>query len=138
MKIDKTQMVAMTKALQIYPKMVKDNLRGARKVADWLTENHRDLPHVESVKQRIGDMGMLRYWPYVRIMLNEDSLGITMKDVVRLLYDGHPCIWVYGPGPYDPSGIVINCQTLYHGTRRFPGNERVVFKRFKEILAKKR
>jgi len=139
MKIDKTQMVAMTKALQIYPKTVKDNLKGAKKVADWLTKEMKKLPHIKSVYQGIAEMGILRGWPYVRVTLDEESLGMKTQDVVNLLYDGEPCIWTHVPAL--GSGIAwieISCQTLYHGTRKFPGNERLVFKRFKEILTKKR
>jgi hypothetical protein len=139
MKIDKTGMVAMTKALQIYPKTVKDNLKGAKKVADWLTKEMKKLPRIKSVYQGIGETEMLKGWPYVCIVLDEDSLRLTTEEVVNLLYDSKPSIWTQGPSPPScRSGIVINCQTLYHGTRKFPGNERLVFKRFKEILAKKR
>jgi L-seryl-tRNA(Ser) seleniumtransferase len=139
MKIDKTGMVAMTKALQIYPKTVKDNLKGAKRVADWLTKEMKKLPNIKLVEQDIGQTGMLRYWPYVRIMLNEETLGLTRQDVVSLLYDGDPCIWTHSPAlGGDTNVIEISCQTLYHGTRKFPGNERIVYKRFREILTKKR
>jgi hypothetical protein len=139
MKIDKTEMAAVTKALQIYPKTLEDNMKGSRKVAQWLTEKLRQLPHINSVETIIADQGYLRSWPYIRMTLNEDTLGLKTDDVVNLLYDGEPCIWVYGPRKsYASGGIAINCQTLYHGTRRFPGNERLVFKRFREILTQRR
>jgi L-seryl-tRNA(Ser) seleniumtransferase len=139
MKIDKTQMVALTKALQMYPQLIEDNLDGAKKVAKWLVEVLSKLPHVESVEWKIGKMGTLRYWPIVCLRLDESGLGMKTQQVVNLLYDGDPCIWVVGPESYYcPGGISINCQTLYHGTRKSPGNERIVFKRFKQILTKKR
>jgi len=139
MKIDRTQMVAMTKALQIYHKTVEDNLKGAEKVAKWLVEEFSKLPHIKFVEQKRAEMGPERYWPLVSLKLDEDSLGLTTQDVINLLYDGKPCIWAKGVDSfYCPGGITISCQTLYHGTRKFPGNERIVLKRFKEILTEKR
>lgn len=140
LKVDKTQMVALTKAVQMYPKLVESDMKGATKVAKWLVTQLSKLPHVESVTWKIAEMGMVRPWPIVCLKLNEQTLGITTKDVINLLYDSNPSIWVYG---YDiphccPGAITLCTQTLYHGTRKFPGNERIVFKRFKEILTKKR
>jgi len=67
-----------------------------------------------------------------------------MDEVASMLQLGNPPIWLYGPKSYSRvhfyknPGLTMNCQTLYHGTRKFPGNERLVVKRFEEILTKKR
>ena len=144
-KIDKTEMIAMTKALQIYPRTVKDNLRGAKRVAAFLEKELKKLPHVKSVVTKIPEIGVNRSWPVVGVELDEESLEMTMDNVADQLGRGSPPIFVSGPSdkgsrtdfPGEPC-IAINCQTLYHGTRKIPGNERIVLKRFKEILTKKR
>ena len=69
--------------------------------------------------------------------------GWTGIDGGRLQLDDPP-IWIYGPKGYsrihfyEEPGITINYQTLYQGAWKFPGNERIVIKRFKEILTSRR
>jgi len=71
-------------------------------------------------------------------------LDASQDEVASMLQLGNPPIWLYGPKSYSRvhfyknPGLTMNCQTLYHGTRKFPGNERLVVKRFEEILTKKR
>ena len=144
MKIDKSEMVAMTRALQLYPKTVEENVRGANQAAEWLEVELRKLPHVKSVKRRTALVGNERSWPLVGVAIDEKGLGMNMEEVESRLQLGDPPIWVYGPKGYsrihfyEEPGITINCQTLYQGAWKFPGNERIVLKRFKEILTSRR
>jgi len=142
MKIDKTQMVAVTKALQRYPQEVEEAMKFGHKVADWLVGELNTIPHIKDAEKKIGQYplsGSMHY-PYVRFKVDEAGLGLKTEDVINLLYDGEPCIWVWGPGNiYCPGGIGMNCSIIYlTSNRRYPGNERMIVARLREIVTKKR
>ncbi len=128
-KVDKTQIVGLLKALEIFAGQNDEeelSLRAAK--ARFLVEELRKLPNVANVEQTIPSDGLLRGWPVVTLSLNERGSGIKAKDVVRFLYEGNPGVWTYYDNPLCPGGITMNTENL------LDDEEELVVKRFKEIL----
>ncbi len=128
-KVDKTQIVGLLKALQIFAGQDDEEellLRVSK--ARYLVEELRKLPNVAEVEQVIPTTGLLRGWPVVIVSLDESGAGIKTKDVVDLLCSGYPGVWTYYDNPLCPGGITLNTENL------LDNEEIVVVKRFREIL----
>ncbi len=129
-KVDKTQIVGLLKALQIFLSQDDDAEFTSKKAkAQYIIEQLRNVPGVSEVEYTVPTEGLLRGWPVVTLMLSEKDLGIKTKDVVELLYAGNPGIWTYYDDPVCPGGITMNTENL------LDNEEVLVVERIKEILA---
>ena len=128
-KVDKTQIVGLLKALQIFVGQDDDkefSLREAK--ARYIVEELRRMRMVANVEYTVPTEGLIRAWPVVTLSLNEKALGIKTKDVVDRLHQGNPGIWTYYDDPLCPGGITMNTENL------LDNDETLVVTRLKEIL----
>jgi len=128
-KVDKTQIVGLLKALQIYVEQDDNEEFSSRKnKAQYISNNIRNLRGVHQVEIKVPKTGLLRGWPVVTLSLNEKYFSFTTKEVVDRLYTGNPGIWTYYDNILCPGGITMNTQNLLEG------EEIIVIKRLREIL----
>jgi len=131
LKVDKTQIVGLLKALQIFASQDDAAESAAREAkARYIMDALKSIPVVTDVKQVVPAEGLLRAWPVVTFMLEEKFLGMSTREVVELLYSGDPGIWVYYNNVLCPGGITMNTENLLEG------EERVVVERLREILSR--
>ncbi|MEM2921845.1 MAG: hypothetical protein QXF26_05960, partial [Candidatus Bathyarchaeia archaeon] len=85
-KVDKTQIVGLLKALQIFVNQDdKEEFNLRMKKANYLLEEFKKMSKVSEVDCIVPTEGYLRGWPTIRLRLKEKELGITMKEVVESL-----------------------------------------------------
>jgi seryl-tRNA(Sec) selenium transferase len=129
MKVDKTQIVGLLTALQIY--VAQDDVEEFEKrdaKCRYLLSELGRIPHVARAERVVPRTGLLRGWPVCVVTLDEDALGMRAKTVVDELYAGDPGIWTYYDHALCPGGITLNTQNLLEG------DEEAVVQRFTEIL----
>ena len=132
MKVDKTQIVGLLTALQIY--VAQDDVEEFEKrdvKCRYLLNELGKLPHVERVERVVPKTGLIQGWPVCVVTLDEDALGMSAKSIVEELYAGNPGIWTYFGHALCPDGITMNTQNLLEG------DEVTVVQRFTEILTGK-
>jgi L-seryl-tRNA(Ser) seleniumtransferase len=130
MKVDKTQIVGLLTALQIY--VAQDDIEEFEKrdaKCQYLLSALTRLPHVTRVERIVPRTGLLRGWPVCVVTLDEDALGKSAKTVVDELYAGDPGVWTYYDNVLCPGGITMNTQNLLEG------DEVTVVQRFTDILS---
>jgi L-seryl-tRNA(Ser) seleniumtransferase len=132
MKVDKTQIVGLLTALQIY--VAQDDAEEFEKrdaKCRYLQNALRGVPHIKTVSRIVPKEGVMRGWPVCVVTLDEDALGMRAKTVVDALYAGDPGIWTYYDHALCPGGITMNTQNLLEG------DELTVVQRFREILSER-
>ena len=128
-KVDKTQIVGLLKALQIFVSQDDDKEFSLKQEkARYIIEELRKMPMVAKVEYTVPTEGLIRGWPVVTLSLNEKALRVKTKDVFDRLCQGNPGIWTYYDYPLCPGGITMNTENL------LDNEETIVVKRFKEIL----
>ena len=131
-KVDKTQMVGLLKALQIFVGQDDAKEFAVREVkARYIIDALKSMPVVTDVELVVPTEGLLRAWPVVTFKLDEELLGMCTREVVELLYEGDPGIWVYYDHILCPGGITMNTENLLEG------EEQAVVDRLKEILGQR-
>ena len=129
-KVDRTQIVALIKSLQIYIEQdEKAEFEACKAKAEYIENELKKLRHVARVKLFVPKEGILQGWPVICLTLNEDTLGMKTSEIVDQLYMGNPAIWTYYDNPlYCPSGITMNTENLADG------EEKIVIERIRSIL----
>ena len=129
-KVDRTQIVALVKSLQIYVEQdEKAEFDACEKKAKYLENALNKLPHIRSVKRFVPKEELLQGWPVICLTVNEETLGMKTSEVVDQLFKGNPGIWTYYEHPiYCPNGITINTENIANG------EEKIIIERFKSIL----
>jgi len=128
-KVDKTQIVGLLKALEIFLSQDDATELAAREAkARFIIDALKSLSVVKDVKQVVPNEGLLRGWPVITFTLDEKLLGMSTHQVVELLYAGNPGIWVYYDHILYPGGITMNTENLLEG------EELILVDRLKEIL----
>jgi L-seryl-tRNA(Ser) seleniumtransferase len=129
LKVDKTQIVGLLKALQIFAGQDDATEFAAREVkARYIINALKSIPTVSDTKQVVPTDGLLRGWPVVTFTLDEGLLGMSTREVVELLYAGNPGIWVYYDHVLCPGGIAMNTENLLEG------EEQILTARLRAIL----
>jgi len=131
-KVDRTQIVALVKCLQIYVEQDEHAILKANEAKAKYMENElKKLTNVMKVKRFLPIEGPLQGWPVICLTLNEETLGIKTSEVINELYKGEPSIWTYYDHPlYCPGGITMNTENLAYG------EEKIVVERLRKILMK--
>lgn len=131
-KIDRTQIVALVKCLQIYVERDDNAIFAACEAkAKYIENEMRKLANITKVRRYVPREGVLQGWPVLSLTLNEETLGIKTSEVVNILYKEEPAIWTYYNHPtYCPGGITMNTENLADG------EEKLVVKRLRKILTK--
>lgn len=131
-KVDRTQIVALVKSLQLYvAKNINEEFKASEVKAQYIVKELKKIPHVQEVNYFVPTTDLLQGWPVVRVILDEDKLGMKTSDVVNQLYQSNPPIWTYYDHKlYCPGGIVMNTENLAEG------QEKIVVDTFKTILRK--
>ena len=126
--MSKEDIVGLVTALQ---RLVKED--SEKKVQHWIARAQRieeTLTHCPGVEAQVvypTETG--KQIPYVRLILNEQKLGIKAAEIVHQLKEGNPPIMVFAP--YADIGILnIEVQTLRDG------EEEIVIRQFAETLKK--
>jgi len=128
MKVSKEQIVGLVVALQHYTPEAIEARR--RKWEETVRYFMRELSskHVK-VERTMPDPTKHEYsaqgWPRARIIFDEEKLGITAKEVNKLLRDGDPAIYA----PQSDNQITLNPQCLQDG------EEKIIVQRIKSILS---
>ncbi|MCL5039262.1 MAG: DgaE family pyridoxal phosphate-dependent ammonia lyase [Firmicutes bacterium] len=126
MKIGKEGILGLLAALDRY--LNRDRLQDAadqRKRMEWLIAGLQDIPHLEAGLTQ-DEAGREIYRAQIRI--DEKGLGLTAKEVIKLLEGGDPAI--YTRNHFVNLGIIsIDPRPL------LPGQEAVVLRRLHEIFA---
>jgi uncharacterized pyridoxal phosphate-dependent enzyme len=132
MKVSKECIVGIITALQQYVKTGAATEYSAwESKAKYIVEELKCLPHVEA-NLITGDVGSAsNVVPMAHLELDEETLGKTVSEVVKLLGEGDRPIVVacHGPTrPYiKPNAILLNPRYLREG------EEKIVVKKLKEI-----
>lgn len=131
-KVDRTQIVALVKALQIYSEHdEKAEFNACETKAKYIENELKKMPHVANVKRFVPTEQLLQGWPVICLTINEKTLGMKTSDVVDQLFKGDPPIWTYYKrADYCPDGITMNTENLADG------EEKIVVERIKRILTR--
>jgi len=129
-KVDRTQIVALIKSLQLYvAKDINEEFKASEVKAAFIVKELKKIPCVQEVNYFVPTTYLLQGWPVVRLILDEDKLGMKTSEVVNQLYQSNPPIWTYYDHKnYCPGGIVMNTENLAEG------QEKIVVDTFKTIL----
>jgi L-seryl-tRNA(Ser) seleniumtransferase len=122
MKVNKEEIVGMLAALELY--LEKDHAREAREFEKRADVIRNAAVAVAGVKAEVFVPEVANHVPHVRISW-DTSRGITPADAVRALRDGEPSIGTRSEG----NGLVVGVWMLR------PGEERVVARRLRDVLA---
>ena len=125
-KVDRTQIIGLVTALKLYASQDDDEefKRWDAKV-DRLMGILRNVKNVKNVERIVTHAS-----PNVKITIDEDSLGMTAKEVHQALMRGNPRI-ICGPHNWDIKGVIQLC------VRELADDEeKIVIDRLKEILSK--
>jgi L-seryl-tRNA(Ser) seleniumtransferase len=124
MKVCKEEMVGLLAAIELYlsKNANGEDLREYERRAAYIVEELSTIPHITLRKHETTDVG--KPYPNVEILLDEERLGKTAREVGQCLLKGTPPI-ALGVGG---KSISINPQTLRDG------EECIIVRRIKEIL----
>ena len=128
MKVSKEALVASVTALRRYASLDQAALVQEReKLVKYWIEALADVPHV-TVERVVPDPEKDEYfaqgWPRARVVLEEETLGLTAKEVAQALKEGNPAVYV-GTGKGD---IVLNPHCIQEG------EEVIVAEKLRDIL----
>jgi L-seryl-tRNA(Ser) seleniumtransferase len=128
MKVSKEALVASVTALRRYASLDQAALVQKReKLVKYWIEALANVPHV-TVERVVPDPEKDEYsaqgWPRARVTLEEETLGLTAKEVAQALKEGNPAIYV-GTGK---GAIVLNPHCIQEG------EEVIVAERLRDIL----
>jgi L-seryl-tRNA(Ser) seleniumtransferase/D-glucosaminate-6-phosphate ammonia-lyase len=127
LKVSKEQIVALVVALQRYASQDFDALLAQEMArAEYVIQKLAPCPFVDAHLVFPGESGLPV--PRVRLILDEEALGMKAEDVLQALRAADPAIYLR-PG-YESVGILtVDVQVLRDG------EERIVVERLKEQLA---
>ena len=125
MKVGKEEMVGLLAAVKRYVNLDHDKLmQSYEDGVVYFAEEFADVKGIEVRRSFPSEAG--QPMPRTEIIFDEDRLGITRNQILQQLKDGEPSIDIAGSGQ---NGVLINGQTL------MPGEEEIIARRLKEILA---
>jgi len=128
MKVSKEALVASVTALRRYASLDQAALVQKReKLVKYWIEALANIPHVK-VERVVPDPEKDEYsaqgWPRARVTLEEETLGLTAKEVAQALKEGNPAIYV----ATGKEAIVVNPHCIQEG------EEVIVAERLRDIL----
>lgn len=127
LKVSKEQIVALVVALQLYVAQDFDALlAGEMARAKYIIREFTDVACVEPRLIFPDESGLPV--PRVRLVLDEEALGIRAPQVMRALREADPAIYLR-PGYESAAMLTVDVQVLRDG------EERIVVERLKEQLA---
>ena len=125
-KVSKEQIVGLVVALQRYVAQDFEALLGREMArAEYIVQEFEDYPHLKPHLIFPDETGLPV--PRVRLVLDEEALGVSAAQVMRALRESDPAIYLR-PG-YEAAGILtVDVQVLRDG------EEHIVVERLKEEL----
>ena len=128
MKVSKEALVASVTALRRYASLDQAALVQEReKLVKYWMEALADVPHVKVeriVPNPEKDEYFAQGWPRARIILEEEALGLTAKEVAQALREDNPAIYV----GTEKGAIVLNPHCIQEG------EEVIVADRLRDVL----
>ncbi len=126
LKVNKEEMVGMLAALERYVALDHaSELRGFEKRADTI---RRGASAVPGVRAEVFVPEVANHVPHVRVSWDPAGRGITATQAVKALRDGDPSIGTRAEG----DALVIGVWMMQ------PGEEKIVARRVREVLANAR
>ena len=125
-KVDRTQIVGLITALKLYVSQDEEEEfqrwdMKVKRLMDLLS----DVPNIKHMERIVRHAS-----PYVKLTIDEESLGLTAKEVHRLLMKGDPRIML-GPENWDMKDVIQICVRELSDEE-----ENIVVERLKETLSK--
>ena len=127
-KMCRETIVGLVTALKIYLELDEGPLleKWERK-AQWMTDEMKTIPNVEvGVTYQTSVEEKEQMWPLCYVDVDEEALGMTARDLSRMLRDGDPSIEAGARG----NRLVINPEFLLEG------DESIITDRIKGIMSK--
>ena len=125
MKVNKEEMLGMLAALELY--LAKDHLAEQREFEARAEVIRSGVAAVPGVKAEIFVPEVANHVPHVRISWDEAARGMTASDAVNGLRAGEPSIGTRSEG----DALVVGVWMMR------PGDEKIVARRLRDVLAKR-
>lgn len=136
-KMSRETIVGLITALKLYLELDEEALfRAWEEKAEWIKAQLDEIPHVQSeiTYQRTMEEKEPMV-PIVAFKIDEEALGITGKELSKMLKDGDPSI----EAPYEPYYIIEDYKDKLIINPEFllEGDETIIIQRIKELLTGK-
>ena len=125
MKVNKEEMLGMLAALELY--LAKDHLAEQREFEARAEVIRSGVATVPGIKAEIFVPEVANHVPHVRISWDEAARGMTASDAVNGLRAGEPSIGTRSEG----DALVVGVWMMR------PGDEKIVARRLRDVLAKR-
>jgi len=125
MKVNKEEMLGMLVALELY--LAKDHLAEQREFEARAEVIRSGVATVPGIKAEIFVPEVANHVPHVRISWDEAARGMTASDAVNGLRAGEPSIGTRSEG----DALVVGVWMMR------PGDEKIVARRLRDVLAKR-
>lgn len=125
-KMSRETIVGLVTALKIYLELDEGPIfKEWEKKARWMADEMKTIPHIKAgVTYQTSVEEKEPMWPLCYVEVDDEALGMTVKDLSKMLRDGDPSIEAGTRG----KRLIINPEFL------LKGDESIITDRIKEIL----
>jgi L-seryl-tRNA(Ser) seleniumtransferase len=125
MKVGKEEIIGLMTAIRWYLGLDHDKLlQTYEDQVAWVVQAFAGHPAVTARRSFPSEAGQPH--PRAEVIFDEEKLGLKLGDILRLLADGDPAVFLT---PAGENSLFINPQTLD------PGEEKIIVDRIKNIVA---